>query len=160
MNGQVYDSIRYPKILRITEHVQTVCTRPFLLPPPERAWRWGCLTTALPHYWTTSLPDYFTTGLLTTWLLNYYLTTAVQDYLPTALQDYLTTGLPPYSCVEGSQKYACMRRHATATCYPCITRCSRAKYLLCTMCTHAHLFITPQGAKCFRGRNNMHVVGC
>ena len=32
VSGQVYDSIRYPKILRITEHAQTVCTRPFLLP--------------------------------------------------------------------------------------------------------------------------------
>ena len=32
VSGQVYDSIRYPKILRVTEHAQTVCTRPFLLP--------------------------------------------------------------------------------------------------------------------------------
>ena len=32
VSRQVYDSIRSPKILRVTEHAQTVCTRPFLLP--------------------------------------------------------------------------------------------------------------------------------
>ena len=34
MSGEVYHSIRYPKILRIKEHAQTVCTRPFL--PPSK----------------------------------------------------------------------------------------------------------------------------
>ena len=35
VRGQVYDSIQTTKILRETEHAQTVCTRPFLLPSKD-----------------------------------------------------------------------------------------------------------------------------